>query len=170
MCLRFQMYSIIFWFTNDIVKVFLLFSNYPSLKRWHLEGKINPVAWLFHGYFLPVICSLITGPATYSVGPCEKWKRGLFVQKLLRISIWQQQSMKPRASAFEVWGPVWTAEVTQPWRPSWVAEEGWRNQTYRHFLWDFHWFSDTKKRVSLILAGEYQWQDETSLNRRGDEA
>ena len=29
--------------------------------------------------------------------------------------------------------------------------------------------TDTKKRVSLILAGEYQWQDETSLNRRGNE-
>ena len=56
-CLRFQMYSIIFWFTNDIVKIFSLFSNYPSLKHWHVEGKINPGAWLFHGHFLPVICS-----------------------------------------------------------------------------------------------------------------
>ena len=33
---------------------------------------------------------IFTGPATYSVGPCEKWRWGPFVQKLLRISIWQR--------------------------------------------------------------------------------
>ena len=176
MCLRFQRYSIMFWFTNDTVKVFSLFSNDPSLKHWHVDGKINLVAWLFHGHFLPAICSfrgwVYSHRASYIL--CRtlwKMKMGTLCSKIIKnFHMAAQQSMKPRAGAFEVRGPLWTAEAAHPWCPSWVAEEGWRgNQTYRHFLCDFHGFSDTKEKVSLILAGEYQWQDETSLHRRGNE-
>lgn len=120
--------------------------------------------------FLPVICSF-RGWNKYRASDilCRAlWKKwGPFAQKLLRISGWQQQGVKPRAGPLEVQGPLLTAEVTCPRHPGWqVGEE--REPDIQTFPLRITWVLRYKEKVSLILACEYQWKDVTCLSRRGN--
>lgn len=59
--------------------------------------------------------TLRAGLASQFAGPGAKWNAGSFVQKLLRISRWWQQSIKPRGWGGEILSAKSWAHATRPW-------------------------------------------------------
>lgn len=154
--IRFQMHSIIFLFTNDVVKVFSLFSHDPSsLKRWCVDGMINPMAWLLHGHFSLFIVLLgigrSTGPITNSVGACGKWKMGSF--SLKTIKNFRMATAEHEAKSWSPWSPGPCAKCTgyTPMTLSWGADRGEERTRHTVILFKNYMGSQIQRKKYLWL-------------------